>query len=423
VLKSKNAPVSLKMNSFDEFSPPVLQVSQLTHFLRELIESEQVLQDIWIAGEISNYARAASGHLYFTLKDQSSSLKCVVWKGSAMRLRMNLRDGMAVEAHGAVSVYEGRGECQLVVDALRLAGEGAIFQEFLRRKAMLESEGLFDTSRKRPIPDVSARIGVVTSPTGAAFQDILNTLERRYPFAEVILSPATVQGEQAPKEIIAALRVLDQKIHPDVIILARGGGSLEDLWAFNDEEVVRAVASFPIPIVTGIGHETDFTLCDFAADLRAPTPTAAAEQVSPDIADFRDRLGLLVESLSLTVDQYLSLFEDSISIYFDRLMRVSPRGQIDYNARRLDELASRWQIAINHANEMQSAYLANLGGRLAALDPQTVLRRGFAVIRAEDGTMLRSISQVKLDEQIQVEISDGRFGARVNSTPTKHDRD
>jgi exodeoxyribonuclease VII large subunit len=264
---------------------------------------------------------------------------------------------------------------------------------------------------------------VVTSPTGAAFQDILNTLERRYPFAEVILSPATVQGEQAPKEIIAALRVLDQKIHPDVIILARGGGSLEDLWAFNDEEVVRAVASFPIPIVTGIGHETDFTLCDFAADLRAPTPTAAAEQVSPDIADFRDRLGLLVESLSLTVDQYLSLFEDSISIYFDRLMRVSPRGQIDYNARRLDELASRWQIAINHANEMQSAYLANLGGRLAALDPQTVLRRGFAVIRAEDGTMLRSISQVKLDEQIQVEISDGRFGARVNSTPTKHDRD
>lgn len=408
------------MTSIDDLTPPVLQVSQLTRFLRELIESEQILQDIWIAGEISNYTRAASGHLYFTLKDQSSSIKSVVWKGSAMRLRMNLRDGMAVEAHGAVSVYEARGECQLVVDALRLAGEGALFQEFLRRKALLESEGLFDSSRKRPIPDVAGRIGVVTSPTGAAFQDILNTLKRRYPLAEVILSPATVQGEQAPKEIIAALRLLDQKIHPDVVILARGGGSLEDLWAFNDEEVVRAVASSPIPIVTGIGHETDFTLCDFAADLRAPTPTAAAEQVSPDIADFRDRLGMLLESLSLVVDQSLSFFEDSISACSDRLVRVSPRGQIENNARRLDELASRWQIAIRHANEMQFAYLANLEGRLAALDPQTVLRRGFAVIRAEDGTTLRSINKIKLDQQIRVEISDGGFGAKVNTLPTKH---
>jgi exodeoxyribonuclease VII large subunit len=408
------------MNSIDDLTPPVLQVSQLTRFLRELIESEQVLQDIWIAGEISNYTRAASGHLYFTLKDQSSSIKSVVWKGSAMRLRMNLRDGMAVEAHGAVSVYEARGECQLVVDALRLAGEGALFQEFLRRKAFLESEGLFDSSRKRPIPDIAARIGVVTSPTGAAFQDILNTLERRYPLAEVILSPATVQGEQAPKEIIAALRLLDQKKHPDVVILARGGGSLEDLWAFNDEEVVRAVASSPIPIITGIGHETDFTLCDFAADMRAPTPTAAAEQVSPDIADFRDRLGILLESLSLAVDQSLSIFEVSISVCADRLVRVSPRRQIENNARQLDELASRWQIAIRHANDMQFAYLANLEGRLASLNPQSVLRRGYAVVRAEDGTTLRSINKIKLDQQIRVEISDGGFGAKVNTLPTKH---
>ena len=411
------------MISFDQLTPPVLQVSQLIRFLRELIESEQVLQDIWIAGEISNYTRAASGHLYFTLKDQTSSLKCVIWKGSALRLRMNLRDGMAVEAHGAVSVYEARGECQLVVDALRLAGEGVLFQEFLRRKALLESEGLFDSSRKRSIPEISARIGVVTSPTGAALQDILNTLERRYPLAELILSPATVQGDQAPNQIIAALKIQNQKIHPDVIILARGGGSLEDLWAFNDEEVVRAVAFSPIPIVTGIGHETDFTLCDFAADLRAPTPTAAAEQVSPNIADYLDRLCKMVESLSVAVNQSLTLIEDTISASTDRLMRVSPRGQIENNARRLDELSSRWLIAIRHAYEIQLAHLTNLDGRLAALDPQTVLRRGYAVIRTEDGLTLRSIKQVNLDQQIQVKISDGEFCAKVNTHPAKHGRD
>ena len=313
------------MDAFGQLSPPLLQVSQLNRLLRELIENEQLLQDIWIAGEISNFTRATSGHLYFTLKDQSASLKCAIWKGNAMRLRMNLRDGMSVEAHGAVSIYEARGECQLIVDALRLAGEGALFQEFLRRKALLEAEGLFDLDRKRPLPQAPVRIGVVTSPTGAALQDILNTLGRRYPLAEVILSPATVQGEKAPQEILAALQRITRGNPPDVIILARGGGSLEDLWAFNDEGVVRAVSECPVPIITGIGHETDFTLCDFAADQRAPTPTAAAELVSPDIADIRIQLAEGVESLSHLMDQFLERQESLLSSISALFVRIPAR--------------------------------------------------------------------------------------------------
>jgi exodeoxyribonuclease VII large subunit len=407
------------MNSFDQLAPPVLQVSQLTRLLRELIENEQLLQDIWIAGEISNFARAASGHLYFTLKDQSASLKCVIWKGNTFRLRMNLRDGMSVEAHGAVSIYEARGECQLVVDALRLAGEGALFQEFLRRKALLEAEGLFDPTRKRPLPEIPRRIGVVTSPTGAALQDILNTLERRYPLAEVIVSPATVQGDRAPEEIIKALEFLYDRIKPDVIILARGGGSLEDLWAFNDESVVRMVAASPVPLVSGIGHETDFTLCDFAADLRAPTPTAAAEQISPDITDFHLELGEQVESLSLVMDRLLNNKQEKITTSKDHLDRLSPRSQIENNFRRLDELTGRGHTIFRHSSELRSAQIASLASRLFALDPDRVLQRGYALVRAEDGSTIRSISQVNIAQQIDIQVADGSFGAQVNTSTSQ----
>ncbi len=368
------------MDAFGQLTPPVLQVSQLNRLLRELIENEQLLQDIWIAGEISNFTRATSGHLYFTLKDQSASLKCAIWKGNAMRLRMNLRDGMSVEAHGAVSIYEARGECQLIVDALRLAGEGALFQEFLRRKALLEAEGLFDLDRKRPLPQAPVRIGVVTSPTGAALQDILNTLGRRYPLAEVILSPATVQGEKAPQEILAALQRITRGNPPDVIILARGGGSLEDLWAFNDEGVVRAVSDCPVPIITGIGHETDFTLCDFAADLRAPTPTAAAELVSPDIADIRIQLAEGVESLSLVMDQFLERQEDLLSSISGLLVRESPRARIENDTRRLDELSTRWQTAYKHADSAPGSQFLESGWSFICSRPR---QRAAARVRCD----------------------------------------
>src|SRR5512145_2072257 len=258
------------------FSTQQWTVSKLTFYIRKLLEENEVLQDVWVQGEISNLSRPASGHVYFTLKDSSAALKCVMWKTSAARLRIGLQDGMEVEVHGRVGVYEVSGQYQLYADQIRPVGEGALYQEFMRLKSMLEAEGLFDPGHKRPIPMLPKRIGIVTSATGAALRDMLNTLRRRLPVVEVLLAPSPVQGVEAPPALVNAIQSLNIQ-SPDVILLARGGGSIEDLWAFNDERVVRAVATSDIPIICGVGHETDFTLCDFAADLRAPTPTAAAE--------------------------------------------------------------------------------------------------------------------------------------------------
>ena len=253
-------------------------VSALTKYIRDLLEGDGSLQDVWVQGEISNLSRPASGHLYFTLKDAGASLRCVMWRTDAARLKLPLQDGMAIETHGRIGVYEVGGQYQLYADQIRPVGEGVLYQEFLRLKAMLEAEGLFDGERKREIPAFPKRIGIVTSSTGAALRDMLTAVRRRLPLVEVILAPSPVQGEDAPPKLVEAIESLNQlKLKPDVILLARGGGSIEDLWAFNDERVVRAVASSEVPIICGVGHETDFTLCDFAADLRAPTPTAAAE--------------------------------------------------------------------------------------------------------------------------------------------------
>ncbi|HEX9018589.1 MAG TPA: exodeoxyribonuclease VII large subunit, partial [Anaerolineaceae bacterium] len=264
------------MDQFPLFQSPSLSVTDLTRYLRDLLDNDAVLQDVWVQGEISNLSQPQSGHKYFTLKDSAASLHCVVWRSTALRMRFGMQNGLAIEAHGAISVYERDGAYQLYVDAIRPAGEGLLYQQFMRLKSRLESEGLFDEERKRLLPERPRRIGIVTSSTAAALQDMLNTLAARYPLAEVILSPCAVQGDAAPDEIVAALERLCQQASPDVIIMARGGGSLEDLWAFNDERVVRAICASPIPVITGIGHETDFTLADFAADVRAPTPTGAA---------------------------------------------------------------------------------------------------------------------------------------------------
>src|SRR5512138_2164407 len=241
-------------------------VSKLTFYIRKRLEEDEILQDVWVQGEISNLSRPASGHIYFTLKDSNAALKCVMWKTSAARLGMSLQDGMEVEVHGRIGVYEISGQYQLYADQIRPVGEGALYQEFMRLKAMLEAEGLFAPERKRPIPMFPRTIGIITSATGAALRDMLNTLRRRLPLAQVLLAPSPVQGTEAPPALVKAIQSLILQ-SPDVIILARGGGSIEDLWAFNDERVVRAVANSQVPVICGVGHETDFTLSDFAADL------------------------------------------------------------------------------------------------------------------------------------------------------------
>ena len=397
------------------FAAVSLTVSEITRYLRELLDSDEILRDVWVTGEVSNPAYPASGHLYFTLKDQNASLKCVMWKPQVMRLHFPVRAGMALEAHGAISVYEQGGQYQLYADTLRPAGEGALYQEFLRLKAQLESEGLFDPERKRPIPQAPAKIGIVTSPTGAALQDMLNTLRRRYPLAEVVVAPAAVQGEAAPVEIVNALTRLNSEPGVEVILLARGGGSLEDLWSFNDERVVRTVAASRVPVISGVGHETDFTLADFAADLRAPTPTAAAELAAPDKSELITQLAVVERRLQ---DLVISLLEDEsgrLAEKQNQLQRISPVWLINNQQQRLDELTAREMLAGTGYLRLLRSEFKGLNQRFSSLNPAAVLKRGYAIVLDARGEIVRSINQVEPQAEIKVRVTDGKFNARVQS--------
>jgi exodeoxyribonuclease VII large subunit len=390
------------------FSSVHLTVTQLTFRIRKLLEGDLELQDVWVEGEISNLSRPTSGHVYFTLKDKNASLRCVMWKIDAARLRVDLQDGMAIEAHGRITVYEPQGQYQLAVNLIQPKGEGVLYQEFLRLKSMLEAEGLFDPERKRPIPQLPQKIGIITSQTGAALRDMLNTLRRRLPLARVIIAPSPVQGVEAPPALISALKFLNKQ-NPDVILLARGGGSIEDLWAFNDENVVRAVADSKAPVICGVGHETDFTLCDFSADVRAPTPTAAAELATPvtildlgsDLLDARSRLTNL--TLNLLGEQ-----KAVVSALISRLRYVSPERRIQSDYQNLDDLSRRASSAFIHRLQLQFKHVDGLSKNLLALNPRGVLARGYAIItRKNDGTIVSRVSQAR--GEMKVRVSDGEF--------------
>lgn len=390
------------------FSSVHLTVSQLTFYIRKQLENDPTLQDAWVEGEISNLSRPASGHIYFTLKDKGASLRCMMWKQDASRLRVNLQDGMAVEAHGKITVYEPQGSYQLAVNVIQPKGEGALYQEFLRLKSMLEAEGLFDEERKRPIPELPQLIGIVTSGTGAALRDMLNTLRRRLPLARVILAPSPVQGVEAPPALVNALSSINKQ-RPDVILLARGGGSIEDLWAFNDERVVRAVAESKSPVICGVGHETDFTLSDFAADLRAPTPTAAAELASAiTILDLQAQLAYHASRITDLTVNLLAEQKALVSDLASRLKYVSPERRIQSEAQTLDELTRRASSALTHRLELQTHQVNGISKRLGALNPAGILSRGYAIItRKDDGVVVARVGQAQ--GGMTVRVSDGEF--------------
>lgn len=401
------------MSQLSFFQSATLTVSELTGYLRNLIESDEILQDLWVQGEISNLTHHTSGHLYFTLKDSNAELRCVMWRNIALRQTQLPANGDAVEVHGYISVYETRGQYQLYADAIRPLGEGALFQEFLRLKARLEAEGLFDPARKRPIPKLPRRIGVVTSSTGAAIRDILSTLARRFPLAEVILAPTLVQGEDAPQAIVTALKSLNEQTQPDVILLARGGGSLEDLWAFNDERVARAIADSPAPIITGVGHETDFTIADFVADLRAPTPTAAAELATPDREELRLDLSEATRRLAQTAQDIIQQHAWALGGLQSRLMMQSPRSRLLSDRQRLDELIHRSLLSWDHQIALQRSELSGLQQRLDGLNPTGVLGRGYALVSRLDGQPIGSLSEVHVADLLNVRLVDGAFEAQV----------
>ena len=396
--------------------PQVFSVSELNRYLRQVFEADYRLQDVWVSGEVSNFSRPASGHLYFTLRDAQASLRCVMWRPEVLRQRTLPRDGDRVEAHGRISVYEAGGVYQLYCDALRPVGEGVLFQEFLRLKARLESEGLFDPARKRPLPAWPKRIGLVTSPSGAAIRDVLTVLRRRYPLAEVVLAPTAVQGAEAAPSIVAALAALNEVGRPDVILLVRGGGSIEDLWAFNDERVARAVAASRAPVVTGIGHQTDVHIADFVADLHASTPSAAAELATPNREQLRLDLYEAHRSLSASAAALLRRLSDDVDQVRIALRRASPQAKVANARQALDDLALRMLSAVRHDLALRTAAVAGMGQTLHAVSPLAVLARGYAVVTREvDGVVVRSVRLVSEGDRVSVRVADGVFPSQVGS--------
>ncbi|HEY9106021.1 MAG TPA: exodeoxyribonuclease VII large subunit [Roseateles sp.] len=389
-----------------------------------------------VGGEISGFTRAASGHCYFTLKDAdglAASLRCAMFRRAAAMLDFSPADGALVELRGRVAVYEPRGELQFVVEAMRRAGAGSLYEQFLRLRERLAAEGLFDADLKRPLPALPRRIGVITSTAGAALHDVLTALARRAPQVEVVVYPSPVQGVDAPPALVDALRTANQRAEVDLLLLVRGGGSLEDLWAFNDERVVRAVAMSALPVVCGVGHETDITLCDLAADLRAPTPTAAAELAAPSREALLQQLAALERSLLRCLDHRLQTTAQRLDRLALRLARPSdvlarqrrqldllaqraaaaPGRRIELQRQRLDHLAQRPERALAETLRRQAARLDALQARLQALDPRHVLGRGYAWLDDGQGGAITSVHTLLPGHEVRAVLADGSVDMRV----------
>ena len=431
--------------------------SSLTRFVRDLLEDTLPL--VWVEGEISNFSRPASGHLYFTLKDSGAQVRCAMFKPRSTWLRFKPADGMRVLARVRVSLYEARGEFQLIVDSLEQAGEGALQRAFEQLKAKLAAEGLFDAQLKRALPRFPRRIGVITSPTGAAIRDVLSVLQRRYPLAEIEILSVPVQGREAPPAIVAALRAASAAQHHDVLLLTRGGGSLEDLWAFNDEGVARAIRASAIPVVSAVGHEIDFTIADFAADLRAPTPSAAAELLVPDAVELQRLLARDRQRLAQRMQRGLESRAQRLDHLLARLNAQRPQARLARSderlqalrqrlQRRLDDSQERGSVRLGHARtrllaqhplallarageragaarerlrrgvqvdiERRNARLGELARTLHAVSPLATLDRGYAILRAEDGSVVRSVAQAPPDTALRACLADGELHVTVD---------
>lgn len=390
-------------------------VSELTRYIRQLLEQDYRLQGLEVEGEVSNWHVHGSGHAYFTLKDEKAQLQCVMWRPAVQAQTYLPQQGDRVIARGYVGVYETGGVYQLYCQALRPAGLGDLHLRFEQLKARFQAEGLFAPERKRSLPEYPHTIGIVTSPTAAALQDVLNILRRRYPLARVLLSPTAVQGDQAPPQIVTALTALNARPDVDVILVVRGGGSLEDLWCFNDEQVVRAIASSRVPVVTGIGHEIDFTLADFAADLRAPTPSAAAEMITPVTVDhLRGRLEALRGRLVAVYSAHLDQRQREVQQLAGRLRRLSPIGWVNNNRQLLDTLSTRARRVARHYLDLQRARLAGLKQTLNAIGPEATLKRGYAIVFDTQGYIVRRSADVLPGSLIYIQLHQGRLLATVD---------
>src|SRR5437667_187927 len=400
----------------------IFSVTQISRYLKELMDTDEILQDVWIRGEISGCRMYPSGHCYFTLKDAEAQLPCVFFKNARLRSSTpELRDGMAIAANGRISLYERDGKMQLYVENVELFGDGDLFLRLEQLKKRLAAEGLFEDSRKRPLPSSPSIVGIVTSPEAAALRDMLRVLRTRFPIAQVILYPSLVQGSEAPTAIAHALDVLNAHGKAEVVILGRGGGSIEDLWAFNEEVVARAIARSRIPVISGVGHETDFTIADLVADYRASTPTAAAAAAVPDMSEWREKLLEFEEELTESIETYLIDQRELLGRIRRDLLRLDPKYQLERLQQRLDDTSALLQARMEHILSLRMERLRGIALRLHSLSPLLTIARGFAVVRRDsDHSLVTKTQQVHPGDELTIQVTDGDIHAHVREEKNGH---
>ena len=384
----------------------VLSVSQLNNYIKSQIDSDEKLKGIFVNGEISNFKRNYSGHLYFSLKDSESVVSIVMFKGYASRLRFEPENGMKVILSGNVSVYTPSGQYQIQCMSMQPDGIGSLTLAFEQLKAKLEREGLFDPEHKREIPSVPKRIGVITSATGAVIRDIINVVSRRYPLAEIVLCPVSVQGETAPPQMIAALKQFNSMNDIDVLIIGRGGGSLEDLYCFNDEMLVREIYKSKIPVISAVGHETDFTLCDFAADRRAPTPSAAAEIAVPDRNELIKSIMLNYSIIKSCIDDKIKKEYQSIDMLSERLQSLGSVEKLEREREKIKSLSEMIETVVRNKIKNEFSIITLLADKTESLSPMRLLRRGYSVVYKES-TVISSVKSIDAGDNIKIRMFDG----------------
>ena len=384
-------------------------VSQVNKFIKQMVDKTPVLNNICIKGEISNFKRHFSGHCYLTLKDDGGVLRAVMFKGVADKLGYEPENGMKVLAAGRISVYERDGAYQLYIEDLKRDGLGSLYEAYEKLKKQLESEGLFDASHKKPIPKFPKTVGVVTAKTGAAVRDIINVLNRRYPYAKVVLYPSLVQGENAAKNVCEAIEYFNEKNFADVLIVGRGGGSIEDLWAFNEEITARAIYNSKIPVISAVGHETDFTIADFVSDLRAPTPSAAAELAVPSAAELKNRFNDYLKRLVLAQKSVIVKKRSSL----ERIKLKNVDALLDDYRLRFDNLLIQAQKSMKIVFERKKKILVQLSARMEAMSPLAVLSRGYSIAVDNDKNVIKSVNDINKDDEFELILSDGSKKCRV----------
>jgi exodeoxyribonuclease VII large subunit len=394
--------------------PGAVSVTQLNEFIKNLIDNTAQLNHVYVKGEISNFKNHyGTGHFYFTLKDDGGLIRAVMFRSSASKLKFMPENGMRVVLHGRVSAFVRDGQYQLYADSMEPDGVGALYIAYEQLKKRLESEGLFDPARKKPLPKIPTRVGIITSATGAAVRDMIHVAGRRFPFAKLILYPSLVQGPGAAAQLIEGVQYFNRTASVDVIILGRGGGSIEDLWAFNDETLARTVAASRIPVISAVGHETDFTICDFVADRRAPTPSAAAEIALPETAELKRKINNIISREYAVLTQIIARRREHLTRLAQSRGLTSPRNVIDDKRMNVAALTERLALSQSNALMIRQAQLKAIAGKMEALNPLSVLSRGYSAVYGEDGTIIKHTEQLNPGASVTFRLSDGEADAQI----------